>query len=104
MKTGIFYSALRVLGLTLGTCAALVLSTGVAHAKGGGGSGGASCSITTVPTPPDITVGGSVDFDFGARFQRARRHQHVVAWRQPQQGGKLSGVPLSVFHATGEFP
>ena len=63
MKIGIFQSALRVLGLTLGTCAALALSAGVAQAKGGGGGGGGGAPTCTINTPQNdpvsVTTGGS---------------------------------------------
>ena len=62
MKTTFFQSARRVLGLALGTCAALALSAGLVQAAPGGGGGGANCTITTIPTPPVITAGGSVEF------------------------------------------
>ncbi len=62
MKTTFFQSARRVLGITLGTCAALALSAGVVQAAPGGGGGNATCTITTVPTPAVIDEGQTVDF------------------------------------------
>ena len=63
MKTKLFPSVLRLMGLSLCAGAALALSVGVVQAKpGGGGGGGANCSITTVPDPAVIDEGQSVQF------------------------------------------
>ena len=48
----------KVLATVACTCAALAF--GVAEAQPGGG--GATCTIDTVPSPPVISEGGTVDF------------------------------------------
>ena len=85
MKTTFLRAVRRVLGLTLASCASLALSFCVVQAQpgGGGGGGSATCSINTVPTPSDISAGGSVDFTGNVSGKSPRTYSWTFAGGSP---------------------
>ena len=60
MFTNILKNFLKTSAVIAAGTSMLLATTNIALAQPGGG--GATCSIDTVPSPPEITAGGTVDF------------------------------------------